>query len=82
MSKEGLLNLIRKYQFYAIDLNLYLYNFPNNKCATNDFKYISSYLSKLIYQYECNYGPLTNFGSAYIENPRLWVSTPWPWEKK
>ena len=34
----------------------------------------------LIMDYEKNFGPLRNFGSAYFENPDAWVSSPWPWE--
>ena len=30
MSKEELLEKIMQYQFYAVDLNLYLDNFPEN----------------------------------------------------
>ena len=30
MCKNDLLNEIKKYQFYAVELNLYLDNFPNN----------------------------------------------------
>ena len=31
MCEIDLLNEIRKYQFYAMELNLYLDNFPSNK---------------------------------------------------
>ena len=80
MSQNDLLNEIKKYQFYAVELNLYLDNFPNNKKAKNDYKIISEKLDELIMDYERNFGPLTNFGSAYFENPAAWVSSPWPWE--
>ncbi|MDZ5000756.1 spore coat protein CotJB, partial [Clostridium perfringens] len=30
--------------------------------------------------YEKEHGPLTNFGSAYFQNPEAWVNSPWPWE--
>ena len=26
-------------------------------------------------------GPLINFGLAYMQNPKAWIDTPWPWEK-
>ena len=71
MCENDLLDEIKKYQFYAVELNLYLDNFPNNKKATNDY---------LIMDYEKNFGPLRNFGSAYFENPVAWISSPWPWE--
>lgn len=80
MDRNGLLELIRKMQFYAVDLNLYLDNFPNNRKATEDYIEISQKLDKLIEKYECDYGPIKNFGSAYMENPILWVNQPWPWQ--
>lgn len=82
MNKHECLNVIRKLQFFALDLNLYLDNFPNCKNATDDYKVISSKLRKLIWDYEQDYGPLTNFGSSYIQNPDAWIDSPWPWEKE
>ena len=38
-------------------------------------------LKKAIYEYEQQYGPLINFGLAYMQNPKAWIDTPWPWEK-
>lgn len=73
---------IMKYMFYAVDLNLYLDNFPENSKATKDYKMISEKLNSLICQYEESYGPLTNFGSSSIEDPEKWTSCPWPWENK
>lgn len=72
----------QKATIFALDLNLYLDNFPNCKNATDDYKVISSKLRKLIWDYEQDYGPLTNFGSSYIQNPDAWIDSPWPWEKE
>jgi spore coat protein JB len=80
MKQHEHLNKIRKLLFCALDLNLYLDNFPDCKKATEDYKFISYKLDKAIYEYEQQYGPLSNFGSAYIENPEAWINTPWPWE--
>ena len=80
MNELELLNEIKKYQFYAVELNLYLDNFPNNEEALNDYNKISKKLDRLIFNYEENFGPLKNFGAAYIENPTAWTSSPWPWE--
>ena len=82
MNQHECLDAIRKLQFFAIDLNLYLDNFPNCKDAIDDYKLISSKLRKLIWDYEQLYGPLSNFGSAYIQNPDAWIDTPWPWENE
>ncbi|MDO5780802.1 MAG: spore coat protein CotJB [Clostridium celatum] len=82
MNQRECLDAIRKLQFFAIDLNLYLDNFPNCKDAIDDYKLISSKLRKLMWDYEQSYGPLSNFGSAYIQNPDAWIDTPWPWENE
>lgn len=80
MDKFELLDKIMKYQFYAVELNLYLDNFPDNEEATKDYEEVSAKLQCLVNGYENLYGPLTNFGSAYVQNPELWVNSPWPWE--
>lgn len=81
MDREKYLDKIRKLQFFAIDLNLYLDNFPECSKATEDYKFISSKLAKLVCEYESKYGPLTNFGSASNQDPEAWINTPWPWER-
>ncbi|CDM69364.1 Hypothetical protein CM240_2221 [Clostridium bornimense] len=80
-SKSKLLNDIKKYQFYAVELNLYLDNFPDNKKAQEDYKCISDTLNTLVKQYEKQFGPLTNFGNSSVVDQRIWVDGPWPWEK-
>ena len=80
MKKLELMNKIQMLQFAAVELNLYLDNFPNNKEAEEDYSNISRKLDKLINDYEYQYGPIRNFGSAYIENSNAWVNQPWPWE--
>ena len=82
MHDDELLRDIMKLQFYAVDLNLYLDNFPNNKEAVEDYKKVSYKLDELIKLYEKNNGALSNFGSAFYENPQCWTSSPWPWECK
>lgn len=82
MKALELLDDIQKLQFYAVELNLYLDNFPENKEAKKDYKEISEKLSEAIKKFETEYGPLRNFGDAYIENPELWINQPWPWEIK
>lgn len=82
MRENPLLLDIMKYMFYAVDLNLYLDNFPDNSQATKDYKMVSEKLECLIRQYEETYGPLTNFGSASTVAPEKWASCPWPWENQ
>ena len=83
MNKKELLDTIRAYQFYALELNLYLDNFPENIEAKADYKIISSKLCSLISEYEKKYGLLINFGMS-IDNCNdfsSWTNDPWPWEK-
>lgn len=80
MSKNDLLKAIQKYQFYAIDLNLYLDNFPNNEKAKKDYEIVSHRLNGLRHKYEKEYGPLTNSGTSFNPCPSKWVDQPWPWE--
>lgn len=77
---KNLLDNIRMYQFCAVELNLFLDNYPDDKNATDDYCRVSEKLSELTREYEKNYGPLSNFGTAYIENPKKYIETPWPWE--
>ena len=82
MSREELLEKIMQNQFYAVELNLFLDNFPENRKATEDFEAVSSNLNCLMCKYENLYGPLTNFGSAFVTNPTAWTDSPWPWENR
>ncbi len=80
MSREKLIRAIQEYGFAAVELNLYLDNFPYNKEALNDFNYISQELHNLKAQYERRFGPLKNFGEDMSDYPWQWVEGPWPWE--
>lgn len=82
MNEKDLLETIMKYQFYAVDLNLYLDNFPKNKDALEDFKVISTKLNNSIKDYEKNYNPLINFGISFNCDWESYINTPWPWENK
>lgn len=81
MNRHEHLEMIQKLQFFAIDLNLYLDNNPRCEQAISDFDKVSAELKKAIWNYEKEYGPLTNFGSAFFQNPEEWVNSPWPWER-
>ncbi|AWK53096.1 spore coat protein CotJB [Clostridium beijerinckii] len=74
------LNNIMIYNFCAVDLNLYLDNFPNDKNASEDYSKVSCKLTSLIHEYEKKHGPLTNFGSSFVEDPKAWTDEPWPWD--
>ena len=82
MNKNDLLDSIRVYQFCAVELNLYLDNFPEDKNACEDYCKVSAKLDSLIAEYEKNYGPLRNFGGSFFEDPKKWVNQCWPWENE
>lgn len=82
MEKNDLLNSIMIYQFCAVDLNLFLDSFPEDKNASEDYCKVSAKLDQLYDEYENNYGPLRNFGQAFNENPKAYINSPWPWENK
>lgn len=82
MDKKNLLENIRRYQFYAVELNLYLDNFPNCSDAIEDYDKVSNRLLSLIAEYESSYGQLVNFGMASNNDAVSWTEDPWPWENE
>lgn len=80
MQRHEYLEIIQKLQFFLIDLNLYLDINPCCEQAVADYDKLSSELKKTVWNYEKEFGPLTNFGTAYFNNPDKWVNSPWPWE--
>ncbi|MDD6796409.1 MAG: spore coat protein CotJB [Clostridiaceae bacterium] len=82
MNRNDLMKEIMKYQFAAVELSLYLDNFPENKEAEEDFCKISNKLKSLICEYERNYGQLINFGISSNIDSRSWTRNPWPWENQ
>ena len=80
MNSEKMMDKIQKLQFAAVELNLYLDNFPENKKAKKEYEEVSCKLDELINDYETKYGPIRNFGAAYVEDPCSWTNDPWPWE--
>ncbi|NLB88182.1 MAG: spore coat protein CotJB [Syntrophomonadaceae bacterium] len=80
MSRERLIRKIQEYGFAAIELNLYLDNFPHHREALRDYNHIVRELNRLKAEYEKRYGPLKNFGEDFSDYPWAWVNEPWPWE--
>lgn len=81
MDRKDYMDKIRKLMFYLVDLNLYLDTHPKCKQATEDYKFLSEKYKALVCEYEQKYGPLTNFGTAFAQDPEAWINTPWPWER-
>ncbi len=82
MSRNDLLEKFRIYQFVCVELNLFLDNFPEDEIAAMKYDEVSREADKVRKEYEENYGPLTNFGSAFFECPVAWTDEPWPWENR
>jgi spore coat protein JB len=79
-SREELIRAIQEYEFAAVELNLYLDNFPRHKDALEDYNYITKVLNQLKAEYEKGFGPLKNFGEDMSDYPWQWVDEPWPWD--
>lgn len=82
MYEKDLIDSIQIYQFIAVELNLFLDNFPDNNDAKKDYEVVSEKLTYLINEYEEKFGPLINFGVSHKEDPHSWIEKPWPWEKE
>ena len=80
-NREKLIRAIQEYEFAAVELNLYLDNFPRCREALEDYNYITRELNKLKAEYVKNFGPLRNFGEDPSSFPWQWVDEPWPWER-
>lgn len=85
LNKNELMMRIQELDFYAVELNLFLDTHPNDIQALNDYKYIVENARQYKDLYEKTYGPLINFGEAFVSgNTWKWVAedSKWPWENK
>ncbi|MDP4151957.1 MAG: spore coat protein CotJB [Bacillota bacterium] len=78
--QESLLRKIQEYEFYAIDLNLYLDTHPTDKRALRMFKETVEKSKQLESEYVENYGPL-KASDATNKDYWTWIESPWPWER-
>ena len=78
--REEMLRTIQELEFAALDLNLYLDNFPENQQALTCYNSITARLRQEKERYEKAYGVLTNFGCSQSQCPWSWINDPWPWE--
>jgi spore coat protein JB len=79
-SREKLIRAIQEYEFAAVELNLFLDNFPRSREALQAYNFITRELNELKGQFERHFGPLKNFGEDTSDFPWQWVEEPWPWE--
>lgn len=85
LSKQDLIKKIQELSFCAVELNLFLDTHPTNTQALQDYSYVLKELQQLKQIYNQNYGPLMNFGEAYVSgNFWQWVAEDekWPWENQ
>ncbi len=83
LSRKDLMRKIQELSFCAVDLNLFLNTHPYDAQALQDYQYVLNSLRQLKDLYNQNYGPLMNFGEAYVTgNSWKWVAEDekWPWE--
>lgn len=78
--RHHLLHEIQKWQFRAVELNLFLDTHPEDQRALGDYNQAVERLSTLRRTYEERYGPLTNFGWSPSGYPWAWINDPWPWD--
>ena len=78
-NNSALLRALQMYDFYLVDLNLYLDTHPNCEIALKKFKEITEKRNQAYNTYINKYGPLKatdNINDNYFS----WVNNPWPWE--
>ena len=80
--QDDLFLRLSEQEFAAHDLNLYLDTHPDDACAVNMYNSFTKQLNEAIRNYECKYGPLTNFGYGKSGCPWQWVEQPWPWDRE
>ena len=79
--QADMLTYIDALGFAAIDLNLYLDNFPDDKKALELFNQYRSLKEEYMKEYERKYGPVLLSSDALNTYPWKWTIGPWPWEK-
>lgn len=77
--REKLMKKIAELSFAAVETNLYLDAYPDNREALAYFRKINDELERATEAYEEEYGPLTAGGDGYDEDFR-WAKMPWPWQ--
>lgn len=77
---SDLLKAIQMYDFYLVDLGLFLDTHPNDVQALAKFNEIKEKLQAAVSAYAAKYGPLT-FEQNNSAKAFYWVDGPWPWER-
>ncbi|MCL2054062.1 MAG: spore coat protein CotJB [Oscillospiraceae bacterium] len=80
MNADNLIKAIQMYDFYLLDLHLYLDTHPNDREALELFRQYNALRSEAGRVYTERFGPLTAADAASGER-FTWVDAPWPWER-
>lgn len=80
--RDSLMKKIQTYDFYLVDLHLFLDSHPNCKEALEYFKKYKELSDAARDEYAKNFGPITASQSLKCDkNAWAWIESPWPWEK-
>ena len=80
--RQEFLDQIRAIEFMILELNLYLDTHPHDIRALKEYNVHTQQLTALKSQYDKQYGPLSNFGTALNHGATWrWLEEPWPWEQ-
>lgn len=80
MNRDELLQKISAFDFYIIDLGLYLNTHPDDKEAISLYNYYVTQVKGLREEYTRQYGMLLANNST-SKQPWEWIENPWPWQK-
>ncbi|RAL25716.1 spore coat protein CotJB [Thermoflavimicrobium daqui] len=75
-----MLRKLQEVDFVLVELNLYLDTHPRDSNALKQYNQLAQERQKLRFQYECEFGPLNNFGHSFNQYPNGWNEPPWPWQ--
>ncbi|MEX2104732.1 MAG: spore coat protein CotJB [Bacilli bacterium] len=75
-----LLQEIQAVDFVLVELTLYLDTHPCDQCAIQQFNENVAKAAELKHQFQCQFGPLYQYGNSYSTYPWTWSESPWPWQ--
>lgn len=79
-SKNNLLMAIQMYDFYLLELQLYLDTHPTCQNGLSAYRKYRKLRENAYNMYVDKYGPLVPLDST-AENCFEWADSPWPWER-
>ncbi|MFA5658796.1 MAG: spore coat protein CotJB [Oscillospiraceae bacterium] len=78
--RDRLMKNIQMYDFFLVELNLFLDTHPRCREALDYFRKYNEMKKAACEEYARLYGPLT-ISQAAATDSWAWVEGPWPWEK-